>query len=694
MESNNQKYQNNQMYYNEIQNQMNNQIYGMLQNQMNNQMFGMMQNPMNNQMDNQMIQNLMYNFMMYNSMNNGMISNSMNYQMNNGMLNNSMNNQMMQNFNNMMYNGMNKAIRINQKDLTSKNHIENIPIENATELKVDDDTQIKYYIYPKIDFTEEESNNSKVLLIIGQTGHGKTTFINALVNIYLGITINDKFRYLLVKNEDKNKSITKEITIYRIRPKKGLNFPPLVVIDTPGFGDTEGEEEDKNHLRQFREFFGSKKINNINCILYIIIGAYSKFGENDKNIINYLLNLFSKNLKENFVVGVTHFYPINRKSIPGAIKSLSEENHFYYQKILKNDNLERDQVLKSYWYFASDNEIISDNKIEGNEREKELWQYTEKQIINFIENKIKTLEKKNIKDSYNVLNNRFQLENEKNSFIEKIDGLISKKILYEFNLAKQKEYKSKIKSIRDNINNNNLEKKNIKQTLKEINNALPFIKKTIYMPIKTTDENIVCEKCLLNCHKNCKCTLTLFFDYFCNMISINGICKICNHSVLVHKKVKYIYKQSEENESLIDKDDKELKEYFEFLLDKEKIEKSNLEDVSEKNNIFKNTLKFLKEQEKKCNEDIKKYESMYLLVEIDIIQTLNNIAKNLDYLRENALNKESRTLAAFVEDYKEKKNEDEKKIIEILYQYYNNLINKKINIDDLDIEQYKNIVLN
>ena len=161
------------------------------------------------------------------------------------------------------------------------------------------------------------------------------------VNIYLGITIKDEFRYLLVQNENINQlnSITKEITIYKIRPKKGLNFPPLIIIDTPGFGDTEGEKADKKNLEKFREFFGSKKINNINCILYIIIGANSRFGEKDKNIINYLLNLFSKNVKDNFVVGVTNFIPESARDIPNIIKLLSDENHFYYQNVLKNDKL-------------------------------------------------------------------------------------------------------------------------------------------------------------------------------------------------------------------------------------------------------------------------------------------------------------------------------------------------------------------
>ena len=167
------------------------------------------------------------------------------------------------------------------------NYIKNIPLENAIEIKLNENKPIKYYLYPKIDFTKEKQNNSKVLLVIGQTRHGKITFINALINIYLGITVNDNFRYLLVQNEDHDQlqSITKEITVYKIRSKEGLNFPPLIIIDTPGFGDTGGEEEDKLNLEKFKTFFESKKINYINCILYMIIGAYARFGESDKKLL-------------------------------------------------------------------------------------------------------------------------------------------------------------------------------------------------------------------------------------------------------------------------------------------------------------------------------------------------------------------------------------------------------------------------
>ena len=686
MESNYQKYpynqnnnilmqnqMNNLMFNGMPQNQMNNLIFnGMMQNQMNNQMFnGMMQNQMYNQMFNGMMQNQMNIGMMENQTNNqiydGMIQNQMNYLMFNRMMQNQMNNTMMENqkyLNNEILNPINNINTINNEEVI--NNMENIPKENSID---DNNGPIKLNLYPEIDFTEEESKNSKVLLVIGQTGHGKTTFINALVNIYLGVTFNDKFRYLLVENENKNQliSITKEITVYKIRPKKGLNFPPLIIIDTPGFGDTEGKKEDKNNLEKFREFFGSNKIKNINCILYIIIGANSRFGENDKNIINYLLNLFSKNVKENFVVGVTNFIPESKRDIPNIIKSLSNENHFYFQNVLKNDKLSREQIINSYWYFTSDNKIISNDEIEGNEKEKEKWKYTEEQIKNFIENKIKILEKKNINDSYAVLNNRFQLENEINSFTEKIDRLISRKIVYESNFADQKAYKEIIIATREKINKNNLTKKYIYQTLKEINNALPFMKKIIISPIKSKNDNLICEKCQNNCHKNCNCSLTGFSKWFCNMLDFDGKCKICNHSISQHKRTKLIYRENEENEPLKNKETEELIYYIKMLSITKEEESSRINNLNEVNDLLQKTLDYFDKQVKNCNEENEKLKIQKLSAENEIISALEKIKTNLDFLRKNALNKETRTIKKFIEEYIKNKNDKEKKIIKDLY---------------------------
>ena len=193
-------------------------------------------------------------------------------------------------------------------------------------------------------------------------------------------------------------------------------------------------------------------------LIVLVNSTNSRFGENDKRIFNYLMNLFSNNLKENFVVWATHFSPENKKDIPNYIKTLSDENHFYYQRVLKNEKLSREEILKSCWYFGTDNKIICNNQIERNSTEKEKWNNTEMQIKKFIEIKLKILEKKDIKESENVLKNRFQLENEIKSFTEKLERLIREKIKYEDNLIKLQNYKGKIQYLKDEITKNNCKK--------------------------------------------------------------------------------------------------------------------------------------------------------------------------------------------------------------------------------------------
>ena len=195
------------------------------------------------------------------------------------------------------------------------------------------------------------------------------------------------------------------------------------------------------------------------------------------------------------------------------------------------------------------------------------------QIKNFIESKIKILEKKNIDDSKNVLNNRFQLEEEIKSFTEKINVLISKKIIYEFNRNEQQKYKEYIEKLSYKIKQNNLEKKTIQQNLKEINNALPYMKKIINSPIKTENNNMICEKCYSNYHQNCNCSFIIISKWICCMINFSGKCKICNHSYSDHKRGKFIFNQTEENEQLISSEIEEIKNYIKTLSEAKKSKK-------------------------------------------------------------------------------------------------------------------------
>ena len=104
------------------------------------------------------------------------------------------------------------------------------------------------------------SRKSKTILLIGETGSGKTTMINAMINYVLGVEWDDPFRFVLideqVTGESQAHSQTLGVTAYDIHYTRGFRVPfSLTIVDTPGFGDTGGMGRDKEITSAVQAFF-------------------------------------------------------------------------------------------------------------------------------------------------------------------------------------------------------------------------------------------------------------------------------------------------------------------------------------------------------------------------------------------------------------------------------------------------------
>jgi hypothetical protein len=100
----------------------------------------------------------------------------------------------------------------------------------------------------------------KTILFMGETGSGKTTMINAMMNYVLGVEFEDDFRFKLIQEDVKGgsqaHSQTQKVTAYDIHHQNGFRVPfSLTIVDTPGFGDTRGTERDNEITSAIREFF-------------------------------------------------------------------------------------------------------------------------------------------------------------------------------------------------------------------------------------------------------------------------------------------------------------------------------------------------------------------------------------------------------------------------------------------------------
>ena len=154
--------------------------------------------------------------------------------------------------------------------------------------------------------------SDKVLLIVGATGAGKTTLINGMVNYIFDIKWDDKFRLKLVTDESTENqahSQTSMISAYTINPQEGspIDFT-ITIIDTPGFGDTRGMEQDKYITQQIQAFFsikGPNGIDHLDGIGFVTQASLARLTPTQKYIFHSILSIFGADVANNIFMMVT-----------------------------------------------------------------------------------------------------------------------------------------------------------------------------------------------------------------------------------------------------------------------------------------------------------------------------------------------------------------------------------------------------
>jgi len=168
---------------------------------------------------------------------------------------------------------------------------------------------------PQIKKVNAMATEEKVVLVVGETGAGKTTLINGLANFVCGVNWNDNFRFKLIAenageqdNEgvgDQSCSQTRYISAYRFPCSEEINKlnHGLIIVDTPGFGDTEGIARDKELEQQVRCFFeGKTGIDHVDAVCFVIPASNARLTPSQLYVFNAILSMFGKDIGENFMV--------------------------------------------------------------------------------------------------------------------------------------------------------------------------------------------------------------------------------------------------------------------------------------------------------------------------------------------------------------------------------------------------------
>lgn len=157
-----------------------------------------------------------------------------------------------------------------------------------------------------------QSKPTKVLMVMGATGAGKSTLINGMVNFILGVQHKDSFRFKLICDETKESqahSQTSVITAYTFYWQEGFVIPyNLIIIDTPGFGDTRGLDRDKLITAQVKELFSIEGINGIDQIHgigFVTQSSLVRLTPTQRYVYDSILSIFGNDVKKNIFIMAT-----------------------------------------------------------------------------------------------------------------------------------------------------------------------------------------------------------------------------------------------------------------------------------------------------------------------------------------------------------------------------------------------------
>ncbi|CAH2281656.1 NADPH oxidase 4 [Pelobates cultripes] len=219
--------------------------------------------------------------------------------------------------------------------------------------------------YPTFSLGRENPETlNKAILLIGEMGSGKTTLINGMTNYILGVDWKDEFRFKLVHevmNQSEAHSQDSPVTVYKLNYESGYKIPySFTLIDTPGFGDTQGMAQDKKITEAINDFLISDNgIDQINAVCFVVQSSLARLTPTQKYILDFVCSLLGNLTRDSIFFLITFcdgdrppvLEAIKAADIPCSLDSRGDPKHFKFNNsALFAENTENETKLNhKFW---------------------------------------------------------------------------------------------------------------------------------------------------------------------------------------------------------------------------------------------------------------------------------------------------------------------------------------------------------
>jgi GTPase SAR1 family protein len=143
------------------------------------------------------------------------------------------------------------------------------------------------------------------ILLVGETGVGKTTVLSLIANILEGRTPEQYVDFHAPGNEaggSQSGSQTKSAQVYEFGSKNGVI---VRILDTPGLADTRGLAEDKKHKESIAQEI-QRSIATVNAVIILANGTLPRLGASTDYALTTLSSIFPNTLSNNIGIMFTN----------------------------------------------------------------------------------------------------------------------------------------------------------------------------------------------------------------------------------------------------------------------------------------------------------------------------------------------------------------------------------------------------
>ncbi|XP_016364087.1 uncharacterized protein LOC107705342 [Sinocyclocheilus rhinocerous] len=363
------------------------------------------------------------------------------------------------------------------------------------------ETKVKQWTYGQ----KNRNKQNKVILMVGETGAGKTTMINTMINYILGVKFDDQEFYQITEetdDADQSQSQTHQMTVYEVFVKE--NPTSLTIIDTPGYGNTEGYEKDREISEYLMRLFSDEDgIHYIDAVCFVMKTSQNRLSEKEFYIFHSVLSILGKDIENSimFLMSQSDGLPptdalnaIKTAEIP-CRKNMKEPVHLLFNNRQK-DKRDEEYELKY----------------------RSTWEMGERSMNQFF-TLLEENNRKSVQMTLDVLKERRQLEACVNSLVERISDKESK-------TEELNQIQEALRQNRDKIQNC----KNVQFTVTKTVKEKVLIENKSWRNRNAT----CCSVCQENCHvKGCWWVNDLSW---CSVME-NNYCTVCTRKCHYSKHV-------------------------------------------------------------------------------------------------------------------------------------------------------------